>query len=76
MQNTCRLWGQSFHLPTEVERKLKENWRLFVSGSIASPDPQKPQYRSILSRSRSPDRHLIPSLRRGHFLFCNRQPPI
>ncbi|WP_293182345.1 MULTISPECIES: hypothetical protein [unclassified Microcoleus] len=34
MQNTCWLWGQSFHLPTEVERILKENWRLFVGTSI------------------------------------------
>ncbi|MEG4318467.1 MULTISPECIES: hypothetical protein [unclassified Microcoleus] len=54
MDNTCRLWGQSFHLPTEVERKLKENWRLSVGTSIARP----PECRSTLIRSPPPDRHL------------------
>ncbi|CAA9377640.1 hypothetical protein AVDCRST_MAG84-4841 [uncultured Microcoleus sp.] len=48
MQNTCRLCGQSFYLPTQVERKLKETCRCSVGASIASRDPGKPPCRSIL----------------------------
>ncbi|WP_424405332.1 hypothetical protein [Microcoleus sp.] len=48
MQNTCRIWGQSFYLPTQFERKLKQNWRFPVSSSIASHDRTKPKSRSIL----------------------------
>ncbi|MEG5159951.1 hypothetical protein QUB37_05785 [Microcoleus sp. AT3-A2] len=48
MQNTCTLWRQSFYLPTQVERKLKETCRFSVGASIARLDPGKPQCRSIL----------------------------
>ncbi|MEG3956270.1 hypothetical protein QT982_12455 [Microcoleus sp. herbarium2] len=34
MLNTCRLCGQSFYLPTKVERKLKETCGCSVAASI------------------------------------------
>ncbi|WP_445176379.1 hypothetical protein [Microcoleus sp.] len=60
MQNTCTLWRQSFYLPTQFERKLKETCRCFVGASIARRDPPKPQGRSILGGSGRPNRHLNP----------------
>ncbi|MEG5111815.1 hypothetical protein QUB60_03805 [Microcoleus sp. A2-C5] len=33
MQNTCTLCGHCFHLPTELERKFKENSRLSVGAA-------------------------------------------
>ncbi|MEG4288741.1 hypothetical protein Q5692_10115 [Microcoleus sp. C2C3] len=60
MQNTCTLWRQSFYLPTQVERKLKETCGFSVGASIARRDPRKPIGRSILGRSGRPDRHLNP----------------
>ncbi|MCW6053380.1 hypothetical protein K4039_25795 [Lyngbya sp. CCAP 1446/10] len=43
MQNTCTLCGHCFHLPTELERKFKENSRLSVGAAAR--------------QSRSSDRH-------------------
>ncbi|WP_194061860.1 hypothetical protein [Tychonema sp. LEGE 07203] len=49
MQNTCRFWGQSFYLPTQFERKLKQSWRFPGRDPIAARDSRKPR-RAIDSR--------------------------